>query len=88
MKYHLKKWKNNVGHTVLSKMKVTEIFIRHPLMIKYVTYVRFNLYIYLFVYFSEMNNAIRSLNGRYFGGRIVIAQRYDQDMYQANDLSG
>lgn len=45
----------------------------------------------LFVEFrteAEMNNAISSLNGRYFGGRVVQAQKYDQDMYDAKDLSG
>ena len=29
-----------------------------------------------------------SLNGRYFGGRIISAEIYDQDLYEHNDLSG
>jgi len=37
---------------------------------------------------SEMETAVRTLNGRYFGGHVVSAQSYDQDMYEANDLSG
>ncbi|KAL5022515.1 hypothetical protein ScPMuIL_001670 [Solemya velum] len=44
--------------------------------------------------FVEMNNqqeverGIASLNNRFFGGRIVRAEKYDQDMFDANDLSG
>ena len=38
--------------------------------------------------FSEVELAISSLNGRYFGGRVVRAEKYDQDMFDANDLSG
>ena len=38
--------------------------------------------------FSEVDKAVDTLNGRYFGGRIVRASRYDQDMFEANDLSG
>ncbi|KAK2161073.1 hypothetical protein NP493_1607g00063 [Ridgeia piscesae] len=37
---------------------------------------------------SEMEAAIASLNGRYFGGRIVKAQPYEPDLYESNDLSG
>jgi hypothetical protein len=32
--------------------------------------------------------ACNALNGRFFGGRIVRAELYDVDMYEANDLSG
>lgn len=45
----------------------------------------------IFVEFAQaiaVEAAIKSLNGRYFGGRIVQAHKYDQDMYAANDLSG
>lgn len=45
----------------------------------------------IFVEFSqqpEMESAIQVLNGRFFGGRKVSAQRYDQQLYDANDLSG
>ncbi|XP_014788711.1 poly(U)-binding-splicing factor PUF60-B isoform X2 [Octopus bimaculoides] len=45
----------------------------------------------IYVEFSkqeEVELAISSLNGRYFGGRIVKAETYDQDMFDANDLSG
>ncbi|ELU09834.1 hypothetical protein CAPTEDRAFT_172934 [Capitella teleta] len=45
----------------------------------------------IFVEFLQspaVDAGIKSLNGRYFGGRIVSAQKYDQDMYEANDLSG
>ena len=35
-----------------------------------------------------MNKAIEAVNGRYFGGRVVTAQRYDQDMYDTDVLSG
>ena len=40
------------------------------------------------MYISEMEDACKSLNGRFFGGRVVKAERYDTDMYEANDLSG
>ena len=44
---------------------------------------------WMYIYFlAEMQQACKSLNGRYFGGKIVSATRYDQDMYEANDLSG
>lgn len=45
----------------------------------------------IYVEFSkqeEVECAINSLNGRYFGGRVVRAEKYDQDMFDANDLSG
>ena len=38
--------------------------------------------------FSEVEKACASLNGRYFGGRIVQAEKYDQDLFASNDLSG
>jgi len=37
---------------------------------------------------TEMEAGVESLHGRFFGGRIVQAHRYDQDMYEAGDLSG
>ncbi|XP_059170968.1 poly(U)-binding-splicing factor PUF60-like isoform X2 [Physella acuta] len=45
----------------------------------------------IFVEFSsqeEAEKACNSLNARFFGGRVVTAEKYDQDMYFANDLSG
>ncbi|XP_074640317.1 poly(U)-binding-splicing factor PUF60-like [Tubulanus polymorphus] len=45
----------------------------------------------IFVEFGDekaLNSAIKALNGRFFGGRVVRAQAYDQDMFAANDLSG
>ncbi|XP_013772536.1 poly(U)-binding-splicing factor PUF60-like [Limulus polyphemus] len=45
----------------------------------------------IFVEFSqplEANKARDALNGRYFGGKIVTAELYDQTLYEANDLSG
>ncbi|OAF71838.1 Poly(U)-binding-splicing factor PUF60-B [Intoshia linei] len=44
----------------------------------------------IFVCFSkpeEMENAINSLNGRYFACRIVRAEKYDQGLFEANDFS-
>jgi hypothetical protein len=42
-----------------------------------------------FVFFStEVEKACAALNGRYFAGRIVTAEKYDEDMFNANDLSG
>lgn len=32
--------------------------------------------------------AVSALNGRYFGGRTVKAEKYSQDLYQAKDFSG
>ncbi|KAK4296668.1 hypothetical protein Pmani_030853 [Petrolisthes manimaculis] len=37
---------------------------------------------------SESAAAQEALNGRYFGGRLVKAELYDQNMYNHNDLSG
>ena len=36
---------------------------------------------------SEMEEAVKVFNGRFFGGRRVTAQRYDQELYDINDLS-
>lgn len=40
------------------------------------------------IFFSEVEKACAALNGRYFAGRIVTAEKYDEDMFNANDLSG
>nr|XP_027207290.1 LOW QUALITY PROTEIN: poly(U)-binding-splicing factor half pint-like [Penaeus vannamei] len=45
----------------------------------------------IFVEFAnphETSTAQEALNGRYFGGRLVKAELYDQNMYNHNDLSG
>jgi len=45
----------------------------------------------IFVEFKQSSEAVKgrdSLNGRYFGGRIVKAELYDQILYDDNDLSG
>ncbi|GFT81738.1 poly(U)-binding-splicing factor half pint [Nephila pilipes] len=45
----------------------------------------------IFVEFSSSPEACKArdaLNGRFFGGRIVKAELYDQTLYEANDLSG
>lgn len=45
----------------------------------------------IFVEFSvqrEAEQARDALNGRYFGGRLVKAELYDQNTFDANDLSG
>uniref|UniRef100_A0A8C6U8X6 Poly(U) binding splicing factor 60 n=1 Tax=Neogobius melanostomus TaxID=47308 RepID=A0A8C6U8X6_9GOBI len=36
---------------------------------------------------SEMNKAIQALNDRWFGGRKVVAEVYDQDRFNSSDLS-
>ncbi len=36
----------------------------------------------------EACSARDALNGRFFGGRIVKAELYDQTLYEAKDLSG
>lgn len=36
----------------------------------------------------EAEKSAESLNGRWFGGRVVRAELYDQVAYQAEDLSG
>jgi len=40
-----------------------------------------------FVGTAEVEAAVKSLNGRFFGGRTVSAQVYEQSLYEANDLS-
>ncbi|KAL8613295.1 hypothetical protein ACOMHN_052535 [Nucella lapillus] len=45
----------------------------------------------IFVEFSkqeEVEKAIASLHGRFFGGRLLTAEKYDPEMFNANDLSG
>ena len=45
----------------------------------------------IFVEFSKTTEAQAgkdSLNGRYFGGRLVSADIYDKNLYDHNDLSG
>lgn len=42
----------------------------------------------LLLFFVEVEKACAALNGRYFAGRIVTAEKYDEDMFNANDLSG
>lgn len=45
----------------------------------------------IFVEFKEARGTKackESLHGRYFGGRIISAEIYDQDLYEHNDLSG
>ncbi|XP_050049871.1 poly(U)-binding-splicing factor PUF60 isoform X2 [Dermacentor andersoni] len=45
----------------------------------------------IFVEFSQAQEAASArdaLNGRFFGGRLVKAELYDQTLYEANDLSG
>ncbi|KAL3864051.1 hypothetical protein ACJMK2_005762 [Sinanodonta woodiana] len=45
----------------------------------------------IFVEFSlqtEADKAIAGLNGRFFGGRVVQAEKYDQDLFDSKDLSG
>ncbi|XP_013407059.1 poly(U)-binding-splicing factor PUF60 isoform X2 [Lingula anatina] len=45
----------------------------------------------IFVEFEQLKEAqagCQALNGRYFGGHIVRAEIYDQDLFNANDLSG
>lgn len=38
--------------------------------------------------FTGAEKARDSLNGRFFGGRMVKADVYDQALYDCNDLSG
>lgn len=45
--------------------------------------------IFLFFYFfSEAERARDSLNGRYFGGRLVKGELYDQALFDNSDFSG
>jgi len=37
---------------------------------------------------SEVDKAIKALDSRYFAGRLVRAQPFDQVMFDSNDLSG
>uniref|UniRef100_A0A183B3I2 Poly(U)-binding-splicing factor PUF60 n=1 Tax=Echinostoma caproni TaxID=27848 RepID=A0A183B3I2_9TREM len=49
------------------------------------------LIIKIFVVFTEfeaVDRAIASLNGRYFAGRQVVAERYDTEKFTSNDLTG
>ncbi|OON13446.1 hypothetical protein X801_10779 [Opisthorchis viverrini] len=49
------------------------------------------LIIKIFVVFQDsesVDRAIASLNGRYFAGRQVVAEPYDLEKFEANDLTG
>jgi poly(U)-binding-splicing factor PUF60 len=37
---------------------------------------------------AETEAAAAALDGRFFAGRSIIAKVYDQELYDANDLSG
>jgi len=41
----------------------------------------------LFLLSAEAEKAIKALNGRYFGGRVVTAEVYDEEKFEANDLT-
>lgn len=41
-----------------------------------------------FVKFLEAEKACASLNGRYFGGRMVKAESYDQALFDHSDFTG
>ena len=36
---------------------------------------------------TEAEMAVKSLNGRWFGGRMITAEVYDQEKFETNDLS-
>ena len=38
--------------------------------------------------FLEAEKTVESFNGRYFAGRMIKAELYDQTAYQNDDLSG
>jgi len=45
----------------------------------------------IFVRFDTNGSArgcIKALNGRFFGGRVVVAEEYDEDRYSAKDYTG
>ena len=49
------------------------------------------VHVFFFPFFlcvSEVEKAIAALNGRFFGGRVLTAEKYDPEMFHANDLSG
>lgn len=39
-------------------------------------------------FFLESEKACSALNGRYFAGRLVKAESYDQALFDHNDFSG
>uniref|UniRef100_T1KGW9 Uncharacterized protein n=1 Tax=Tetranychus urticae TaxID=32264 RepID=T1KGW9_TETUR len=52
---------------------------------------QFNWFLVFYIFFYIITEAIvarDSLNGRFFGGRIVKAEIYDQTLYDEKDLSG
>lgn len=46
-----------------------------------------SLVLFLYLLPAEADKAIKALNGRYFGGRVVTAEVYDEDKFEANDLT-
>lgn len=55
-----------------------------------VNYVHINnrIIIGLLLMFAEAERARDSLNGRYFGGRLVKGELYDQALFDNSDFSG
>jgi len=41
-----------------------------------------------FFLFAEAEKARDALNGRFFGGRLVKAELYDQELFNMSDFSG
>jgi poly(U)-binding-splicing factor PUF60 len=54
---------------------------------KYCNY-KMNQFIEIIYFCLEAEKAAESLHGRYFAGRMIKAELYDQTAYQADDLSG
>ena len=42
----------------------------------------------MYFFFAEAEAAQDALNGRYFGGRRVKAEMYDQSLFDPSDFSG
>ena len=42
---------------------------------------------FMFCCLQRNEAAVKALNGRWFGGRMIKAELYDQEKFEANDLS-
>lgn len=47
-----------------------------------------SIYLFTFLSILEAESARDALNGRYFGGRLVKGELYDQALFDHNDFSG
>lgn len=70
---------------------IVKIFVEFTQMIGSNLFKHFRIFLSLLIsgdFISEAERARDSLNGRFFGGRLVKAELYDQALFDHSDFSG